>query len=570
MEQSIELLEGITGFQHIPSVFQLLKVLQYNPMSIALAASTLKMYHSLLPDCEWQDVVHSYQESLIQKGGSDIQQAAVNLYCEAAISDHRIRHTFDFLGSCEMKYPLPVCVIPIHLSLNFYGIREETLAPPHLDPILAKIKSADHDSYWGRVKSMIPFLQPSIPSDDDIAKALKASQDDVAFIRQSPILSFKRSWQGGDLEFVTVHSVAHHQISELFSEFTASMLDEDFLSKELKDFEQKSWFKNYRTFDSEKALSKFHRTLPGLSSPGVLTEAQFYQSNPVSSDGHVATGMEKMNYSQYVHAVSHNHRVMTAFATTLRSMKGEMRNVLIKKYLMPQFEAIKSYAHVSQADKLTADISLVFIDAANSSSDEKKRCIVQYEKLISAQKTLLGTRSVEVAGSLVDLADLKLSSDDISSAKELLQCALNIYNRVPLHLQHEAFALDVGHALSSLGFVCGELGERGKSKDFYDQALATTQSVPPSGRIGLQQRKVVASLLVSVTRAYLCLGDLLVAKKYCELAAMMLQSVYPLGHSEVVRLFNIRSIVSALLGDKEESSKSRIEASKVKAKIDSR
>ncbi len=46
--------------------------------------------------------------------------------------------------------------------------------------------------------------------------------------------------------------------------------------------------------------------------------------------------------------------------------------------------------------------------------------------------------------------------------------------------------------------------------------------------------------------AYLSVGDLLVAKKYSELAAMMLQSVYPQGHKEMVRLLNIRSIVSAL------------------------
>lgn len=560
MKQSVELLEGITGFQCIPSFLQLLEVLQYNPMTIALAASTIKTLHSLQPDSELQTVVRSYQD-LLSQGNSDIQQAAVSLYCDTAISDCRMRHTLDFLGSCNLEYPQLVSALSIHLSEDFLGIPQEALAPPPLDPILANLKSASHDSYWSRFKSMIPFLHQSSPSDDDIAKALKDSQDEVAFIRQSPLLSFKHSWCGGDFEFVTVHSVAHHKISELFPDFTASKLDEDFLSRELKDFQQKSWFKNYRTFDSKKTLRKFHRSLPGLSSPGVFTEAQFHDTKPA--------GMERMNYSQYVHVVSHYHRVLTSLTSTLRSVKGELRNVLMKRYLLPHFEAIKDISYISQADKLTAEISMLSIDAA-SSSDDHKRYIAQYEDLIAKQKALLGAKSTQVASSLVDLADLQLSSSNAAAAKELLQSALGIYNQVPVHLQHSGFALDMGHALSSLGLACGEMGEKEKSKDCYDQALAVSQSVPSNGRVGLQQRKVVASLLVSVTHAYLCLGDLPVAKKYCELAAMMLQSVYPQGHTETVRLFNIRSMVCALMGDKEESSKFRIEASKLKAKMDSR
>lgn len=562
MKQSVELLEGITGFQCIPSFLQLLEIIQYNPMTIALAASTIKMWYSLQPGSELQTVVHSYQD-LLTRGDSDIQQAAVDLYCEAAISDCRMRHTFDFLGSCNLKYPLLVSAVSIHLNEDFHGIPQEALAPPPLDPILANLKSIDHDSYWNRFKSVVPFLRQSAPSDDDIAKALKDSQDEVSFIRQSPLLSFKRSWCGGDFEFLTVHSVAHRKISELFTDFTASKLDEDFLSKELKDFQQKSWFKNYRTFDSKKTLRKFHRTLPGLSSPGVFTEAQFHDIKPVSREG--------MDYSQYVHVVSHYHRVLTSLTSTLRCVKGELQDVLMKKYLLPHFKVIKDLPYISQADELTAEISMLSIDAASSSDDDvNKTYITRYEHLIAKQKALVGAKSTQVASSLVDLADLQLSSSNASAAKELLQSALSIYNQVPVHLQHSGFALDVGHTLSSLGLACGKVGEKEQSKDHYDQALAASQSVPSNGRVGLQQRKAVASLLVSVTHAYLCLGDLPVAKKYCELAAVMLQSVYPQGHTETVRLFNIRSVVSALIGDKEESSRFRIEASKLKAKMDSR
>lgn len=557
MKQSVELVEKIGGFRSIPSVLQLLEILEHNPMTIALAASTIKLYHSLVQESKMDDTVQLYQD-LLKKDGLPVQQAAINLYCEAAMSDSRIRHVFDFLGSCDLKYPLLVSVLPIHLSLDFYGMPEEALAPPPLDPILAELKSSTDSSFWNRVRSFFPFLQPSKPSDDDISKALAASQDEVAFIRQSPLLSFKHS---GSFECVTVNSAAHRTISELFSGSTAAKLDSDYLSKESKDFEQNSWFKGYRAFDSKKALTVFHRKLPGLSSPGVFTEVQFakMQATPMSSESTC------LNYSQYVHVVSHYHRVLTSLVTTLRSVKGEMKELFMKKCLMPHFLAIKNFPYVSEADELTADISLFFIDASGSPLGDR---IAQYENLIAKQKVLMGAKSVEVASSLVDLADLQLSSNNASSAKELLQCALSIYNQIPVHLQHSTFGLDVGHTLRSLGLACGELGDKEKSKDFYDKALAISQSVPPSGRVGQQQRKLVASLLVSVTHAYLCLGDLPVAKKYCELAVMMLQSVYPQGHAEMVRLLNIRSVVGALMGDKAESSKSRMEASKLKAKLD--
>lgn len=560
VEQSVELVEKISGLQVVPSVFPLLEILEYNAMSIALAASTIKINHSLLEDSGLETIVDSYK-GFLMKNGSDIQQAAINVYCEAAVSDYRVRHVFDFLGSSDLKYPLLLSALPIHLSLDFHGLPEEALAPPALDPILANLKATDDGSFWSRIRSVIPFLQPSKPSDKDLSEAITASQDEVAFIRQSPLLSFKCS---GDLECVTVNSAAHHKILELFSDSTAAKLDEDFLSKESNDFEHTSWFKSYRAFDSKKSLRQFHRRLPGLSSPGVFTEAQFAKRQSSPADDSTATNLKKMDYSKYVHAVSHYHRVLTSLVTTLRSVKGELKENFMKMCLMPHIKAVRDFPYVSESDKLTADIALL-IDESNSASNDK---ITVFENLIAKQKALLGTKSVEVAYSLVGLAHLQLSLNNASPAKELLQHALSIYNQVPAHLQHRTFALDACHALSSLGLACGQLGEKEKSKDFYDQALATAQSVPPSGRVGLQQRKLVASLLVSVTHAYLCLGDLPVAKKYSELATMMLQSVYPQGHEEMVRLLNVRSVVSALMGDREESSKSRMEASKLKAKID--
>lgn len=552
-DQSLELLERISGHQFSDKtlISGLLQVLQYNPMAIALAAATLK----ILPDSERQTVVTSYQNMVTQKDNLDLP-TIVELYCETAISDSRIRHAFDFLGSCDLNFPLLVSVLPIHLSLDFYGIPDELLAPLPLDHVLAEMKSSsEHRSYWSLIKSTIPFLHSDIASNDQIANVLAASQDEIYFLRQSPILSFKRNWHG-EFECVTVHPVARRCVSGLFRSVTISNLDRDFVAKEKIEFEQNSWFKKLTTFDEKKSLSKFHLMLPGLSSPGVFTQSQF---NSKASN-------LKLEYSQYVHFVSHYHRVALSLASVLRSVKGDMQGVAMKKCLLPHFQALNEFPFLSQRDKLSADISLVIIEVINSSNNE--RFICQYEDLIAKQKLLFGAKSMVVANSLVDFADLQLSLNNATSAKELLQPAIGIYEQVPVHLRHEEFTLDMGHALSSLGLSYDQLCNKKASRECYDRALATAQSVPPSGRVSVQQRKLVASLLVDVTHAYLCLGDLLVARKYSELAAMMLESIYPHGHAEIVRLLNIRSIVSALLGDRTASTKFRVEASKMKGRLD--
>lgn len=561
----MELLEAVSGLHEFPksSLLELFEVLHYNPMAIALAAVTIKICSSQLP------VLEVMFSSLLQSLSNNLDpiQGSLDLYFEAVVSDSHLRHTFDFLGSCDLTYPLLVSAVPDHLSIGLYGICNEALAPPPLDPIIDKLKlSAATNSFWDRLKSIVPFWQSTrMPSEDDIATALAASRDEISFLRESPILSFQQSCHS-DLECITVHPLAVTQLSKLFLEHTVAKFDQDHVSKESREFDQNGWFKKYRTFNVEKSLAKFHRMLPGVSSPGVLTEAQFNAIPPNCTQGQGHSLPSNLTYTQYLHLVSHYHRVVSSLVTTARSVRGVFTPILLKRYIIPHLEIIKTFPLLSQADRLSIDISLVGIMSA-ASPEDCSTWIADYDDLIAQQIALLGAKSVSVAHSLVDLGDLHLSVNNASSGKECLLSALEIYQKHFGDLQKEDLSLDMGRALSSLGLACGQLGEKELSKSYYEQALATVQAIPANGKVSLKQQRLVASLLVDVTHAYLCLGELAVARKYCELATVMLQSVYPQGHTETVRLFNISSIVSALLGDREGSMKYHNEASKLKSKF---
>ena len=570
----MELLEAMSGLPSLnqnPSAINLLQGIEYHPMAVALAGATIGIYSSF-KDGGMADVIKTYHDLLLTQSSNEKCEslgAAVALYCEAAASDARLRHTFDLLGSCDPEYPLPVGVIAHHLTSELYAIADEALAPPQLDPILAKLKASVkvNNSYWTQLKSSIPFLQPDGPSDESISKVLAASQDEVSYIRDSPILLFRSvHGSGGDLEIVSVHSVAAQQISRLFADQTIPRLNQDHLTKEAKAFES-TWLKNFRNFNEEQSMQVFHQKLPGVSSPGVLTKAQFQNCPPLSLQATGTRIPDPLSYDQYLHIVSHYHRVMASLNSYLQWCKGEVEGILMQESLSPHFHAMKSFPLVSMADQVSAEISLLAIQTLSSSPEDRRVFIKDYERLISEQKRLLGAGNSAVAASMVDLASLHLSLNETLPAIEILQSALALYKKLPSHLVQGQLALDMSYSMSSLGLAYNQLGKQSESKTMYEQALATAQSVPPSGKVSTRQRRLVASLLVDVTHAYLALGDLAVAKKYCEIALMMLQTVYPQGHAETVRLFNISSIANALLGNREESTRLRTEASKMKAKL---
>lgn len=551
-------MSGLQVLDSNKSVLELLEMLHHHPMAVALASATIRHYRSF-SSSESHDEISLYQNMLRALGDTtNWLETVLDLYFEVAVSDKSLRHTFDLFALCNWEYPVISSVLPLHLSSKLYGISSEILAP---DPpsIFDPSKLPVEYSYWDWVKSMIPFFRTKVSSNNAV-NALAASQDEVSFLHKSPIFSFQRGHK--DVELVYVNSIAAPLLSKLFLEGTVVQFDHDHVLKDALEFERSAWFKRFRTFDPKKSLRNFHQSLPGLSSPGVFTEPQFAALPPDNFDTPQNIGIQiprSLTFTQYLHIVSHYHRIVSSLSSALRSAKNDVVFSVLEKSLVPHLQIIKLSPFLSQADQLAIDISLVSVKALS------ENCLEQYKDLADQLKSLLGANSVIVAHVLVDLADLLLSMNHPSDAKEYLCYALQIYQHVPV--QHHRLPLDEARALSSLGLASGQLQEMEQSKNFYEQALASAQSVAADGRVSVKQRQLVSSLLVDVTHSYLCLGELNVAKKYGELAMMMLQSLYPQGHLETVRLLNIQSIVSALLGAREDSMNFQTEASKLKSKM---
>ncbi len=569
--QALELLRGLAGeVLEEGEAETLVKCLRGSPLALALAAATINIYRSSMenePSAVASSPLTEYTELLAASLPpsalvEDVVQATLSLYTEAAVTNPRIRHTFDLLGSCAPHHPVPAIVIARHLTHSFYGL--PLLTPPPFPSPPPPVEAEGVSSYLQQLKAMIPFMSAS-PSDSyqsDLAKYIKALEDQVPFLRDCPLLAFKKYHKTG-VELVHTHPVAYTLLPRLFSRHTAPGLDHAHLKRAENDFNRTAWFRRYRTFDPSYALQAYHRSLPGLSAVGVLTENQFKGDRSSAPTGPGAPS----TYSKYAHLVSHSHRVISSLTGTLKSLGGDMEDMQLKNYLQPHFRAASSLPFLSTTDRLSCSYSLVSIEAFLSSPEEYPEAVRRFHTVLDEQRAVLGSRHPAVARTLTDIADLKFSLSDPSGAKQLLESAVAIYEKLPKE-RIDAHALDIGLTLASLGLVLNGLGEKSRSCQLLEQALGYYQVVQPDGNVTNTQRKLVASTLIDVAHTYLSLGDISNAKKYIDLANLATHNIYQGAHPETIRALNVMSIVYALLGDKPESRKVRQEAGKLKNQLD--
>ena len=582
-EDGLDLLTKLTKLDVDSEVgTRLVKELQGHPMYIALAASTIKIYQPYLeheadsssPAARYTDVLkHSIAE------GANLTDAVLNLYIEAAITDRRFQHTFDLLGSCDLRYPIPLSLIGQHLTSSFYGIAKEELAPPNADQ-MARYReltglNQDDESLLGLLKALLPFLRKKPPSSEQLAEVLESADDMAYFIRKCPLLAFKKFNSG--FEYVEVHQLAQKWFPALFLKHTAPSMDKARLVEEEARFERGAWFRQLRKFDPVKSLEKFHQTLPGISAPGVMTSDQFKKHPlivlPTQSDsGSQFSTDDKLSYCEYQHLISHHHRVVSTLHSELKSAGGEYRDIHLKQYLQPHFAALSRHPIISSPDSLLCEQALLSTEATTASIKPEKyqEFVSRYEDIIAKQKRMFGSGSQVVARTMTDLADFKYSLHDVIGAHQLLLGSLGILEKVQSRYADEEYKFDIGLTYTSLAYVYDDLGDKQKCKDLLERALAAYQTMPKDGQVSKRQRKLVASSLTNIAHAYLSLGDLVMAKKYIDLASVAHQNLYVDAHPESVRAMNISSNVYALLGDKSESIRLRTDAGKIKAKLDSK
>ena len=543
------------------------------PLAVALAGSTISLYSSHLRDSATSRVaVYSDVLSGALDGSDRIDRvldAALGLYVEAAAQDPVMRHTFDLLGACDPSSPLPVSAIAHHLALPWFHLPPPPPAPLPETEILASDTAGKSRSFLSRLKAILGFS--AMPTPDEIADKMAALADPVTFLRGSPLVSFRRYRRSG-VELVHLQGAGSASLSALFLASTVPWLESSHLARSEEHFLRTAWLRSYRRFDADKSVATFRLSLPGVASPGVLTQNNFEKSPPVLPPGVVGTApppdSAAPSYAEYLHVVSHYHRMVESLTTQLRVAGGDVGDMQLRRYLQPHLRAISRYPLLSRTDALSCAHGILHYEAA-ALEWSREEAYERFERLLERQRALLRSGSPVLARTLTDMAYLKHLADDLTGAQHLLERALAIYEKLP-PTTREPLSLDVGLTLSSLGIVLSELGEKERSRECLEAALVANQTPPPGGQISERQKKIVASSLTEVAHAYISLGQVDAAKRYVELSLMAHRNVYFEPHPEMVRALNVSSIVSAVEGDKRASTKDRDQAGKLQEKLNSR
>ena len=553
-------------------------------MAAALAGATVKIYSLLLEQHGYENPTALSLDKYVKLLGEDTcedhkMDRLVALYLEAASSyDPRLKHGFDFIASFgSVPFPIPVSSIDQHLHHPFYALPPPTAnVPAHPLPNIELPANDEPDDdaahktllstvtlYFKQLKTVLDFRKSNVLPNSVPQSAL----DNFGILKESPLLTFQSQVSGG-METVRIHSAAFPQLCTQFVTQTVPQLDSTHLKQAEERFNKTAWFKSYRSFDSSQALKKYLCSLPGVSSPGVATEEGFKKNQDKFAAAlcHDVVGCKPkergLTYTEYLHLVSHYHRVTESLNHELKSATGDLEDTRLKVFLKPLFKQLSQYPLLSTTDRLICQSAMNSIDATITTDyADQLKC---FESILDEQRQLFGSKSLGVAQTLTEMADQKYSMQDLQGAKQLLEEAVSIHKCLQsTPAGRNKHFLDYGLTLSSLGIVYSALGEHQLSKSYLEQALATYQTLPDDGVVTKRQRKLVASTLIDLSHAYLTLGQLVVAKKHVELAVDAARSVYGKKHPELARALNVKSIAYAMMGDREGSRKLRQEAGTV-------
>ena len=549
----LQLLSPSTDFSAVDSS-KLSSLLFSTPLSLALAASTINLYTASLEEqvpvkgqpsalVEYLDLL---EERVHTSHSGNVTAACVYLYVEAATTHPRVLHTFDLLGTLAPAQPVPVSAIDRHLSSSFYRLPPLEAPPLPNDPK----QDPSNMSYYSQLKMLLPFGNKPSPAQSPLA-----GFDRLHFLRHSPILGFKK-YSKEEFELLQAHPTALEELSRQFLERSVPLLDHAHLKEAEEVFNNTTWFRQYRTFDVPKALTQYWSSLPGVAACGVLTREKFQKSQ----------FRESQKYSEYLHIVSHNHRIVSSIVSELKLLDDGFSSTQFCRYIEPHLSHLSGSDAVSESDRVMCCYGLAAV--ASSISPDSAATMDLHQSVLEKQRSVLGPSHPAVARTLTDMAGLLFAKEDIMGARNVLECALNIYTTIPPKSRSAEVSIDYGLAKSSLAVVVSTQGEKKKSQELLEETLGLYQALPESGEVSVHQRRMVATTLIDLSHAYLTVGQLVMAQKYIDLAVMALPTIYPDGSKETVRALTVAGTVYALLGDRRESLRVGEEASKSKAKLE--
>ena len=543
---------------------ELLSYLHYSPLTIALAALTTHLYSHFYKSADntkidittivsdYHDMLKESCDILKESHDNHVFNKVMGLYIEAlCAADSHFLHSLDFLSFCDTDYPIPSTTIKQHLKYPFYklssaqssSLLEDT---PTITPLVPPPSST---SYISLIKSKLPFIGGTSPPLESTPVQPLSLPDLIKSLRLSP---FIRSRTIGQLELFTVHASCRHHLSNHFLTYTVPRMEEEHLKIAQDYWNKTAWFKKFWSFDSTSSLIKFRSNLPGLKEGKVLTEEQYkLMTNDIS-------------YYQYVHLISHCHRVVNTLTNELKYLSRDPEDLTMRRYIKPHLELVWSN-QLAERDLLRCQAGLLSIEA--SFSTVQTSIYNQYCTLLESMREAFGSTHQEIANTLTAMAEIQYYKGDYGSAKELLISAIALHEQTSSHLRTPTQSIDLAASLSTLGLVYASLGERQLCREKLEKALGLFQTIPSDGDIPKKQRKLVATTVTDLGHAYISTGDIISAKKYLDLALIAQRGIHGDDHPEVARTLNVLSIVYSLMGNNSESRNSRKEAGKIQSEL---
>ena len=381
-----------------------------------------------------------------------------------------------------------------------------------------------------------------------------------------------------DVEVISSHPVVHNVFQQIFVNQTIPFLERQHLLIAERKHQQKSYFGRLRGFDPQKAILDYHKSLGDIV-PGQVRETLFPSvtgkpniSSILGCNSTKGGDKTELKHQRTIrHLQEHFNRVVSSFSNHYRNVSCDDSGMVEGAMLLPH---LKSLLHETW---LTATCKgQVYRTMAHIYSDvlgEHTTSNLLLTKAYLVYQDRYGENSLEIAGLLVQQANLCSISEDHQQSKALLERAVNIYqkDRKVSGISKQPF--EYGKALVALGVNCASLGEIPRSKDLLEKGLMELQNAAPNDPHSKENKWFAAEISSAVTNlghAYLSLGQINQGRKLLELALIGHQNVHGDIHSEVVRALTTLSIAHAMQGNNQESKRLRNEAGKIRKRLDTK